>query len=193
MNGFFQILEKYRNGQNLRRLEATLPISPKASISGRNLIGLIITILVGLSVSSCATVEQGERVAGSDVTTNSLINGEWRIWSSVFSQVPESGYPIKFHSDGSVETANLPTVKEWDITTTGEVLLLSKRRIMLYQLSYKPSEKGWVSSRRTGYSEVVLHLYPLEVAKTKPWDRDELTQNSNRTGDPSGNRRVNAL
>ena len=92
------------------------------------MIGLIITILIGLSVSGCATMEQGERVAAYDVTTNSLVNGEWRIWSSAFSQVPESGYPIKFHSDGSVETANLPSVKEWDLTTTGEVLFLSKRR-----------------------------------------------------------------
>jgi hypothetical protein len=82
-------------------------------------------------------------VAGAaDLTVESLTAHEWRAFSDVFPALPSDGYPVRFHSQGTVDTPNLARVAQWTLNGGGELELQEKDGVALPGATLASVEDG---------------------------------------------------
>ena len=58
-----------------------------------------------------------------DLSNETLICTEWRVYSLGFSIVPAEGYPIEFLPNGELRTDNLAAMKRWQVDSPGIISL----------------------------------------------------------------------
>jgi hypothetical protein len=94
-------------------------------------------------------------VAGAaDLTVESLTAHEWRAFSDVFPALPSDGYPVRFHSQGTVDTPNLARVAQWTLNGGGELELQEKDGEAVWSFHWYPARNLLVSCPRSPQSPV---------------------------------------
>jgi len=92
--------------------------------------------------------------AAGDLTQERLTAQEWRVFSDVFPQLPADGYPIRFHPQGTVETANLARAAQWTLNGSGQLELLEKDGEAVWTFHWYPERNLLVSCPRSAQSPV---------------------------------------
>jgi hypothetical protein len=92
--------------------------------------------------------------AAADLTLERLTAQEWRVFSDVFPRLPADGYPIRFHPQGTVETANLARAAQWTLNGSGQLELLEKDGETVWTFRWYPERNLLVSCPRSPQSPV---------------------------------------
>ena len=90
----------------------------------------------------------------ADLTVDSLTAHEWRAFSAAFPAVPREGYPVRFHSQGTVDTPGLARVAQWTLNGGDELELQEKDGETLWSLHWYPARQLLVSCPRSAQSPV---------------------------------------
>ena len=105
-------------------------------------------LLVGLGVILHSAA------GAADLTVDSLTAHEWRAFSAAFPAVPREGYPVRFHSQGTVDTPGLARVAQWTLNGGDELELQEKDGETLWSLHWYPARQLLVSCPRSAQSPV---------------------------------------
>ena len=76
--------------------------------------GLRILQILALALAVLSSVGSERSVQG-ELSTEFVLDNEWKLQGGIFAVMPTDGFPIMFHADGVVETANLGLVDSWRI------------------------------------------------------------------------------
>ena len=90
----------------------------------------------------------------ADLTVDSLTAHEWRAFSTAFPALPREGYPVRFHSQGTVDTSGLARVAQWTLNGGDELELQEKDGETLWSLHWYPARQLLVSCPRSAQSPV---------------------------------------
>jgi hypothetical protein len=90
----------------------------------------------------------------ADLTVDSLTAHEWRAFSAAFPALPREGYPVRFHSQGTVDTPGLARVAQWTLNGGDELELQEKDGETLWSLHWYPARQLLVSCPRSAQSPV---------------------------------------
>jgi len=66
-----------------------------------------------------------------------LVTGDWRVWSTAFSELPAAGYEIEFSRSGRVWSENLAGAERWRLDAYGTLELLTEAGSVSYRFHHQ--------------------------------------------------------